>query len=208
MALLVIFILSSASGARGFEFDRQEPCNYLMQQTDQDRWALLEYRSDQSDLSRRTVDITHSSDAGYADQLLTCLHRGEARLPRPPANSHGGYKVLRFAPARGQVEVRGSRLLRYDIPNELRSQFSAPAFDGHVGLRVELNEFGMIRSQDLLFSSNGPLGDTVLDTLDESLAVVKDGREAGPYVDVIYLRFKDGALVNFSQSHFVTRSTP
>lgn len=204
--ILLAALLCPTAGAGDIDLASDTPCDLLMEQTYGDRWALLEYRSGPGGHPQSTLDITHFSDARFANQLLACIDRGEAQVPPPPTRSNGVYKVFRFAPARGQAEVRGARQLRYNVPPELRTQ-SSPAFEGYVGLRVEMNEFGMIRSKDLLFSSNGRLGEAILETLDEGLGVVKQGNEAGPYVDVIYLRFKDGVLVNFSQRHFVSQST-
>jgi hypothetical protein len=115
---------------------------------------------------------------------------------------------LRFAPAGGQEIAQGDRQLQFEVPQEARLSLSVPSFAGYAALRVEMNEFGMIRSKDLLFSSNATLGETLLKSLDEGLTVVSRGEEKGPYTDVLYLRFESGIMVNFSQSHFVTQVRP
>ena len=175
-----------------------QACTLLHQQADFDRWVLLEYR--QAMGGRDQAKVEFSSDPGFARDLLTCIDRGEAQLP---GQSGKAYKVFRFVPARGQELAGSDRRLEYEIPRALRLGISAPSFTGTVALRVEMNEYGMIRNHDLLFSSNTWLGERILGSLDEGLKVVSRGKESGPYIDILYMRFEEGMLLNFSQTHFV-----
>ena len=72
-----------------------------------------------------------------------------------------------------------------------------------MGFKVEMNEFGMIRQKEVLFTSEEWLGDLLLDHLDDGLKVIHRGQEEGPYTAILYLRFEDGMLTTFSQKHFV-----
>ena len=201
LLLVGLMALIAAMPASAFRFEPQDPCEHLTDPGPQDRWALMEYRVAATG-NAESLKVPFASDLSYANSLTDCAGRGSVQLP---TRSGHVYKVFRFAPARDQQILSGGRILDFEIPDSLKKRISNTSFTGHLALRLEINELGMIRSKELLFASSGRLGNLVLDYVDDGLEVVNRGQVRGPYTDVIYLRFENGSLVSFEQSHFVAR---
>jgi hypothetical protein len=85
-----------------------------------------------------------------------------------------------------------------------RSGLGFPQFEGLSGdfaLRLEVTREGQVLGKELLFSSDPKLGQMVRDSLEAGLEIVRPGTGPGPFVDILTLKFQNGELAVFGQTH-------
>lgn len=201
VVLAIVFSLH-ASGAGAFSFDRTTTCDRLQQQRGHDQWAVLEYRIEPGISQMPEVELEHSSDPDFADQLMYCVERQGTLLPRDGTGQH---VLFRFQPASHLTEARDSRRLSFNSPGWLNQKLERERFSGNLAIRMEIAEDGTIRRKEVLFSSDYQLGQWILDSLDEAIKIETRGR-SNAYVDVLYLRFQNSGLTFFEQLHYKNSS--
>lgn len=164
-----------------------------------DEWAVLEYEVEPAGIRLEDLSLEGSSTWNYGSRLRQCAAAGKTPLPRKGLGTH---TLFRFRPARYLDEDK-RRLLDFHPSGALTQ--ARHRLDGNLALKLEFDAHGEIRPPELLFASDPELGALVIDHLPESLKIVQAGPEAETRIDVLYLRFRQGDLVNFSQLHYIPR---
>lgn len=136
-----------------------------------------------------------ASDPSLATEIAECA--SDDLLARRISNSAVTYE-FRFMASRDRYSVRG-RQVRLDLPPG-----SLEKLTGDLALLVTSAEKDVIDA-DLLFASDAELGNVVRAGMPVWLRVDTAGNGRGLIFSALYLRFRDGELHVFSQSHFASQ---
>ena len=171
----------------------QAACTQAQRASQEDHWYFVTYEVDESGV--HDLKIPFASEKSFAETLLSCA--ASDWFPRNAPQPMQGIPILRadfsYMPSVGSRDVEG-RLIRPRFP-------AYPGLSGDLALRVEMSPEGKMLAKNLLFSTDDQLGQQVLEDLEQALQVENPGKGSGPMIDILLLKFQNGELAIFGQSH-------
>lgn len=173
-------------------------CDALTKRGAEDRWYFLTYRVDAKGI--QDFRITSTSHQWFTDALLACAAQGfipRGWVPRDAPSLAQGFVVqtdfFEYLRSADSLDVTG-RLVMLSFP-------TLGDLSGDLAIRLKTSREGDVLEKKLLFSSNGELGRKVLEHFEAGLEIVKPGKGAGPFIDILTLKFQNGEMAVFLQTH-------
>lgn len=176
----------------------KDVCAALTRPGSEDHWYFVSTRIDANGV--KSFHLPVASHDWLSTALQECASHGwipKGWIPSGIPEFAKGMPIqsdfFDYIPSVDSVDVRG-RLVRLSFP-ELAD------LSGDLAIRLEVTHEGQVLGKELLFSSDPKLGQLVLDSLEAGLEIVRSGSGPGPFVDILTLKFQNGELAVFGQTH-------
>jgi hypothetical protein len=156
------------------------------------RWSLVESEP-VAGTRDHSLRVLFASSPLFKEQIEACHKEG---LLSDMLFDAGPTRTFRFIPQRGTFQMSGRRMRLNVPPSEVAG------WSGQSAVQLVVDAEGVVRSRDLLFSTDEALGQRVLDGIGRWMEIVSRGDSPGPYLDVVYLGFGPAGMEVMLQNHY------